>query len=304
MVAEFVIAADAMPAGRRYGRSVDTLVQLENVTKRYDNGAAPAVDNVSLAVAAGEAVAIMGPSGSGKSTLLNLIAGMDRPTSGAVRVGEERVDLLSETAVARFRRRQVGMIFQFFNLLDDMTVMDNVLLPAQLAGTRTAAARQRAAELLTTLRIAHRADAYPARLSGGERQRVAIARALINRPTVLLADEPTGAVDRATGDEIGALLLELNAAGQTLILVTHNPDLATRYAHRVVEIADGRVTSDTVLAAGGRPPVPPDGKLAAGGRPPEPPDGKLAAGRRPPEPPDGKLAAGGRPAVPPDGALR
>ncbi|HXZ64393.1 MAG TPA: ATP-binding cassette domain-containing protein [Streptosporangiaceae bacterium] len=283
---------------------MDTLVQLENVTKRYDNGAAPAVDNVSLAVAAGEAVAIMGPSGSGKSTLLNLIAGMDRPTSGAVRVGEERVDLLSETAVARFRRRQVGMIFQFFNLLDDMTVMDNVLLPAQLAGTRTAAARQRAAELLTTLRIAHRADAYPARLSGGERQRVAIARALINRPTVLLADEPTGAVDRATGDEIGALLLELNAAGQTLILVTHNPDLATRYAHRVVEIADGRVTSDTVLAAGGRPPVPPDGKLAAGGRPPEPPDGKLAAGRRPPEPPDGKLAAGGRPAVPPDGALR
>jgi len=275
VVAEFVIAADAMPAGRRYGRSVDTLVQLENVTKRYDNGAAPAVDNVSLAVAAGEAVAIMGPSGSGKSTLLNLIAGMDRPTSGAVRVGEERVDLLSETAVARFRRRQVGMIFQFFNLLDDMTVMDNVLLPAQLAGTRTAAARQRAAELLTTLRIAHRADAYPARLSGGERQRVAIARALINRPTVLLADEPTGAVDRATGDEIGALLLELNAAGQTLILVTHNPDLATRYAHRVVEIADGRVTSDTVLAAGGRPPVPPDGKLAAGRRPPVPPDGAL-----------------------------
>jgi len=275
VVAEFVIAADAMPAGRRYGRSVDTLVELENVTKRYDNGAAPAVDNVSLAVAAGEAVAIMGPSGSGKSTLLNLIAGMDRPTSGAVRVGEERVDLLSETAVARFRRRQVGMIFQFFNLLDDMTVMDNVLLPAQLAGTRTAAARQRAAELLTTLRIAHRADAYPARLSGGERQRVAIARALINRPTVLLADEPTGAVDRATGDEIGALLLELNAAGQTLILVTHNPDLATRYAHRVVEIADGRVTSDTVLAAGGRPPEPPDGKLAAGGRPAVPPDGAL-----------------------------
>jgi putative ABC transport system ATP-binding protein len=259
-----------MRAGRAdgYGPSMDTLVQLEHVTKRYDD-AAPAVDDVSLAVDAGAAVAIMGPSGSGKSTLLNLIAGMDRPTSGAVRVGDERVDLLSETAVARFRRRQVGMIFQFFNLLDDMTVMDNVLLPAQLAGIRTTAARQRAAELLTALRIAHRQDAYPARLSGGERQRVAIARALINRPAVLLADEPTGAVDSATGDEIGALLLELNAAGQTLILVTHNPDLAARYAHRVIEIADGRVASDT--AGQGRPSPVPTGQ-PPGGRHREPPE--------------------------------
>jgi putative ABC transport system ATP-binding protein len=221
------------------------LIRLDGVTKRYDNGAAPAVADVSLAVRAGEAVAIMGPSGSGKSTLLNLIAAMDRPTSGAIRVGDERVDTLSETAAARFRRRQVGMIFQFFNLLDDMTVIDNVLLPAQLAGARTAAARQRARELLVTLRIAHRQDAYPARLSGGERQRVAIARALINKPAVLLADEPTGAVDTATGEEIGALLLELNASGQTLIMVTHNPDLAARYTHRVIAIADGRVASDT-----------------------------------------------------------
>jgi putative ABC transport system ATP-binding protein len=225
---------------------MDALVDLEYVTKRYDNGVAPALADVSLTVAAGEAVAIMGPSGSGKSTLLNLIAGMDRPTSGTVRVGDQQVDKLSETAVARFRRRQVGMIFQFFNLLDDMTVTDNVLLPAQLAGVRSGAARARAEQLLATLRIAHRRDAYPARLSGGERQRVAIARALVNRPAVLLADEPTGAVDSATGDEIGALLLELNAAGQTLILVTHNPELAARYAHRVVELADGRVASDLV----------------------------------------------------------
>jgi putative ABC transport system ATP-binding protein len=224
---------------------MDALVQLENVTKRYDNGAAPAVADVSLAVRAGEAAAIMGPSGSGKSTLLNLIAAMDRPTSGAVRVGDERVDMLSETAAARFRRRQVGMIFQFFNLLDDMTVIDNVLLPAQLAGVRSAAAQRRAGELLEALRIAHRRDAYPARLSGGERQRVAIARALINQPAVLLADEPTGAVDTATGEEIGALLLELNSAGQTLILVTHNPGLAARYSRRVIVIADGRVASDT-----------------------------------------------------------
>jgi putative ABC transport system ATP-binding protein len=231
---------------RTYGPGMDALVDLEYVTKRYDNGVAPAVADVSLTVAAGEAVAIMGPSGSGKSTLLNLIAGMDRPTSGTVRVGDQQVNKLSETAVARFRRRQVGMIFQFFNLLDDMTVTDNVLLPAQLAGVRSGAARARADQLLATLRIAHRRDAYPARLSGGERQRVAIARALVNRPAVLLADEPTGAVDSATGDEIGALLLELNAAGQTLILVTHNPELAARYTHRVVELADGRVASDLV----------------------------------------------------------
>jgi putative ABC transport system ATP-binding protein len=241
------LAARATVAG------MDVLVRLENVTKHYDGGGAPAVSGVSLAVGHGEAVAIIGPSGSGKSTLLNLIAGMDRPTSGAVRVGDERVDKLSETAVARFRRRQVGMIFQFFNLLDDMTVLDNVLLPAQLAGTPAGQARARADQLMTALRIANHKDAYPARLSGGERQRVAIARALVNRPAVLLADEPTGAVDTATGEEIASLLLELNSSGQTLILVTHNPDLAARYAHRVVAIEDGRIASDKTSAAPARP---------------------------------------------------
>jgi len=239
--------ATRLRVARIYGPGMDALVQLENVTKRYDSGAAPAVADVSLAVAPGEAVAIMGPSGSGKSTLLNLIAGMDRPTSGTVRVGDQSVEKLSETGVARFRRRQVGMIFQFFNLLDDMTVMDNVLLPAQLAGVRSGVARKRAEELLVTLRIAHRRDAYPARLSGGERQRVAIARALVNRPAVLLADEPTGAVDSATGEEIGALLLELNAAGQTLIMVTHNPELAELYTHRTIGLADGRLVSDLAV---------------------------------------------------------
>jgi putative ABC transport system ATP-binding protein len=228
-----------------YGRGMETLVELDRVTKTYDSGAAPAVSDVSLTVAPGEAVAIMGPSGSGKSTLLNLIAGMDRPTTGEIRVGGQRVDKLSETGAARFRRGQVGMIFQFFNLLDDMTAIDNVLLPAQLAGMPAAKARARAEELLAALRIDGRKDAYPARLSGGERQRVAIARALVNRPAVLLADEPTGAVDTATGEEIGELLLDLNASGQTLILVTHNPDLAAKYAQRVVSIEDGRVASDT-----------------------------------------------------------
>ncbi len=226
--------------------TMDALVQLENVVKRYD-GPRAAIDGVSVRIDPGEAVAIMGPSGSGKSTLLNLIAGMDRPTSGSVRVGDERVDMLSEAGAARFRRRQVGMIFQFFNLLDDMTVIDNVLLPAQLGGIKAREARRRADELLDRLRISHRRDAYPARLSGGERQRVAIARALINSPSLLLADEPTGAVDSATGDEIGALLLALNAAGQTLILVTHSPELAHRYARRVVHIADGRIASDTAV---------------------------------------------------------
>jgi len=179
-------------AAATYLRRMEALVHLDHVTKTYDSGAAPAVSDVSLTVTPGEAVAIMGPSGSGKSTLLNLIAGLDRPTSGEIVVGGQRVDKLSETGVARFRRSQVGMIFQFFNLLDDMTVIDNVLLPAQLAGLPSAKARARAAELLAALRITARKDAYPARLSGGERQRVAIAR---------------------------ALLLDLNASGQTLILV-------------------------------------------------------------------------------------
>src|SRR5579859_7320202 len=226
---------------------MQTLVQLSNVTKQYDGP--PAVANVSIAVGTGESLAIMGPSGSGKSTLLNLIAGLDRPTSGEIAVGGQRIDTLGETGLARYRRRQVGMIFQFFNLLDDMTVLDNVLLPAQLAGMPTAKARSRADELLTALRIGSHRNAYPARLSGGERQRVAIARALVNRPALLLADEPTGALDTATGEEIGALLLDLNSSGQTLILVTHNPDLAARYARRVIEIVDGQVASDAAAGA-------------------------------------------------------
>jgi putative ABC transport system ATP-binding protein len=228
---------------------MDTLVQLSDVTKRYDHDGAAAVAHVSMEVVPGESVAVMGPSGSGKSTLLNLIAGLDRPTSGAIRVGGERVDMLSETGLARFRRRQVGMIFQFFNLLDDMTVADNILLPAQLAGMPAAQARARAGELMAALRIEPHRDAYPARLSGGERQRVAIARALVNRPALLLADEPTGALDTATGEQIGELLLDLNSSGQTLILVTHNPDLAARYARRVIELVDGRIASDAVAGA-------------------------------------------------------
>jgi putative ABC transport system ATP-binding protein len=224
---------------------MDALVQINDVTKRYDGSSQPAVDGVTLDIAAGEAIAVMGPSGSGKSTLLNLISGLDRPSSGAITVAGKRIDRLTETGMARCRRGQIGMIFQFFNLLDDLTVADNVLLPAQLAGMPRSRARARARELLVTLHIDGRWDAYPGRLSGGERQRVAIARALINRPAVLLADEPTGALDTATGEEIGQLLLQLNRSGQTLVLVTHNPELAARYTHRAIHLLDGRIADRT-----------------------------------------------------------
>jgi putative ABC transport system ATP-binding protein len=235
---------------------MDALIQLTEVTKRYAAGGVPALNRISLQVAAGEAVAVMGPSGSGKSTLLNLIAGLDKPSDGTVTVAGQRVDTLSETRLARYRRGEVGMIFQFFNLLEDLTVLDNVLLPAQLAGTRRSKARARAAGLLDRLGIERYRDTYPGRLSGGERQRVAIARALVNEPAVLLADEPTGAVDTATGEEIGQLLLDLNAGGQTLVLVTHSPDLAARYAKRTVRLVDGEVASDSAaggVTAGARP---------------------------------------------------
>jgi putative ABC transport system ATP-binding protein len=236
-------------ASRSAPQPVAALVRITGVTKRYGGRGQLALDDVNLQVASGEAVAVMGPSGSGKSTLLNLLAGLDKPTGGTVTVAGQRVDALSETRLARYRRRQVGMIFQFFNLLDDLTVADNVVMPAQLAGVRRSKARARADELLAALGIDRYRNTYPGRLSGGQRQRVAIARALVNSPALLLADEPTGAVDTATGEEIGQLLMQLNAAGQTLVLVTHNPDLAARYARRTVQLADGRIVSDT--AAGG-----------------------------------------------------
>jgi len=220
------------------------LIRLDGVTKTYQAGAPPALADLSLDVATGEVAAVMGPSGSGKSTLLNLVAGLDRPTSGTITVAGRRIDSLSESALARFRARHVGIIFQFFNLLDDLTVQDNVLLPAQLAGASRRTARARAGELLERMGIERHRDDYPARLSGGQRQRVAIARALVNSPELLLADEPTGALDTATGLAIGRLLQELNADGQTLVLVTHDPALAERYAARTVRLLDGRLAAE------------------------------------------------------------
>jgi len=185
-----------------------------------------------------------------------------------VTVAGQRIDSMGETRTARYRRGQVGMIFQFFNLLDDLAVTGNVLLPAQLAGVPRRKARTRCAELLARLGIDRHRDAYPARLSGGERQRVAIARALINSPAVLLADEPTGAVDTAAGQEIGQLLLELNTAGQTLVMVTHSPELAARYSRRVVSLLDGHVASDIARPAGEHHTAPPPARSRPCRRPP------------------------------------
>jgi len=220
------------------------VIELEGVVKRYDNAGAPALGPVTLTVAEGEAVAVTGPSGSGKSTLLNLVAGLDRPNEGRVSVGGLQIDGLGEKALARFRRERIGMVFQFFNLLDDLTVLDNILLPAQLAGSARGKAATRAAELMGVLGIAKHADAYPGRLSGGERQRVAVARALINRPALLLADEPTGALDTASGHEVRQLLVDLHRSGQTVVLVTHDLVLAEACAERTIQLVDGHVAVD------------------------------------------------------------
>jgi putative ABC transport system ATP-binding protein len=226
-------------------RATGAVIQLHGLRKEY--GDTVALDDASLEIRAGEAVAVMGPSGCGKSTLLNLIAGLDRPTAGSVRVHGEDLAALNETGLALYRRRRVGMIFQFFNLIDDLPAIDNVALAAQLTGSRAGQARARALELLDELGIADRRNVYPAALSGGERQRVAVARALMNRPALLLADEPTGALDSHTGEQVMDLLIDLNQLGQTLLLVTHDQRLATRCAGRVVTMADGRITGERSL---------------------------------------------------------
>ncbi|MFI1207267.1 ABC transporter ATP-binding protein [Streptomyces sp. NPDC020802] len=219
------------------------VIELREVSRRFDDGP-PALHGVSLTVRPGEAVAVLGPSGSGKSTLLNLIAGLDRPDTGSVTVDGVRVDRLGEAGSALYRRSRIGMVFQFFNLLDDLTVADNVVLPARLAGTARAEADRRAAELLELLGIGRHARSHPGRLSGGERQRVAVARALMNRPALLLADEPTGALDTAAGQDVSGLLTDLNAEGQTIVVVTHDLALARSCTNRTVRIADGRITED------------------------------------------------------------
>ncbi len=221
------------------------VVQLTDVRKEYAEVAA--LDGINLTIRAGEAVAVMGPSGCGKSTLLNMIAGLDRPTAGSVVVGGEDLGPLDERGLALFRRHRIGMIFQFFNLLDDLPALDNVAIAGQLTGTSARDSRKRALELLDELGVAARRNAYPNQLSGGERQRVAVARALMNRPALLLADEPTGALDSRSGEQVMDLLLDLNQIGQTLLLVTHDQGLATRCASRQVDLADGRIVRERLL---------------------------------------------------------
>jgi putative ABC transport system ATP-binding protein len=203
------------------------------------------LDNVNFAVSQGEFTALMGPSGSGKSTLLNLVAGLDRPTSGSIVFDGTELARKNEADLARFRRSHVGFVFQFFHLLNNLTVFDNVLIAAEIAGGPEVSARVRAQQLLNELGIAPKARQYPAKLSGGERQRVAIARALINRPAVLLADEPTGALDSHTGEQVMEVIAGFNRRGQTVLLATHDAELAGRYARRVISLRDGRLTADS-----------------------------------------------------------
>ena len=223
---------------------MEPLIQLRGVTKRYTDVGPPALDSVDLAIEPGRVTAIMGPSGCGKSTLLNVVGGLDRPTGGEVVVDGVRIDRLDEAATARFRRTKVGFVFQFFHLLDDLSVADNVGVASMLAGKGRRESRRIAEELLGQLGLAARANDYPTTLSGGERQRLALARAIVNRPAVLLADEPTGALDRRNGEMALALIEDLNRRGQTVLLVTHDDQLAERYAHRIVHLLDGRIAAD------------------------------------------------------------
>jgi putative ABC transport system ATP-binding protein len=228
------------------------LVRLSDITKVYQGGVTGALNGVSLTVEEGEFTAVMGPSGSGKTTLLNLVAGLDRPTSGSVTVAGSELGSMGETALARFRRDHIGFVFQFFHLLPNLTVLENVLIPAQLKSRVSAETAGR--ELLAQLSIAELADRYPAKLSGGQQQRVSIARALINQPTLLLADEPTGALDTRSGDEVMELLRQLHRLGKTILLVTHDAKLATRHAARVISVMDGRIVDDARLETAEREP--------------------------------------------------
>ena len=208
-----------------------------------------ALRGVDIAVHPGEFVAVMGPSGSGKSTLLNLLGGLERPTAGQVRWQGERIDQHSETRLARRRRRTVGFVFQFFNLVPSLTAAENVELAVLLGGGSRAEARDRAAELLARMGVADHASQAPGQLSGGQQQRVAIARALANRPAVVLADEPTGNLDSAAARDVLDALREGRDEGQALLLVTHDPRVAAA-ADRVVTMADGLVRDETEVARG------------------------------------------------------
>ncbi|WP_327087072.1 ABC transporter ATP-binding protein [Nonomuraea sp. NBC_01738] len=222
-----------------------TILRTVNLVKIYSGGAVPvpAVRGVDLTVEEGEFVVIMGPSGSGKSTLVHMLGGLDNRTSGEIWLGGKRVDTLSESAWAVLRRKHVGFVFQFFNLVANMTVADNVELPALLAGVAPKDAKARREHLLGALNLTERADAAPAQLSGGEQQRVALARALANQPTLLLADEPTGNLDSRNTRDVLRLLSEVHKDGQTIVMVTHDARVAS-LADRCVSLLDGEIVDD------------------------------------------------------------
>ncbi len=228
------------------------VLDIRGVRKTFEAENAPvrALRGVSLTVGKGEFVALMGPSGCGKSTLLNLVAGLDTPDEGDITVAGELVTGRSEDELARMRRVHVGLVFQFFNLLEGMTVLENVALPAIIAGRKRKMAETRARDLLDLLGIGDKAAAVPGVLSGGQRQRLAIARALANDPTLLLADEPTGALDSEGGDEVIELMRRLHRGGQTIVLVTHDAEVAAA-AGRVVRMRDGRIVDPQLVLGEG-----------------------------------------------------
>ncbi|MFI7062342.1 ABC transporter ATP-binding protein [Kribbella sp. NPDC050124] len=236
------------------------VLEAHGLAKTYDTGDTKvlAVRGVDLTVERGEFVAIMGPSGCGKSTLLNLLAGLDRVTSGEVWLGGTRIDQLSETALARLRRDRIGFVFQFFNLMPTLSAIENVELPLLLIGRRRKEARETAAGLLSDLGLGDKYDAAPSQLSGGQQQRVALARALANTPDILLGDEPTGNLDSAAAREVLSLLRAARDRGQTLLLVTHDARVAAA-ADRVITLRDGLVFDDTELQAARPVTLPFDG---------------------------------------------
>ena len=218
------------------------LVRLENVEKVFKTKAGPftALRGVDLQIQAGEFVAIVGPSGSGKSTLINMITGIDRPTSGEVHVAGERLNGMSENKVAKWRGRNVGVVFQFFQLMPTLTVVENVMMPMRYCGTYKGRRRERAMEVLELVKVSETADNYPSQISGGQQQRAAIARALINDPKLIVGDEPTGNLDTISAGLVFELFEELVRQGKTIVMVTHDRDLAGRIP-RVEEVRDGRI---------------------------------------------------------------
>jgi putative ABC transport system ATP-binding protein len=224
----------------------DRIIHVEELTREYHMGAerVHALRGLTLTIRRNEYVAIMGPSGSGKSTLMNLIGCLDTPTGGSYWLNGQEVSRLSDDALARVRNQEIGFVFQTFNLLPRATALHNVELPLVYAGTGSRERRQRAEEALARVGLEQRMQHRPNELSGGQRQRVAIARALVNRPSLLLADEPTGNLDSTTSGEIMRVFGELHAQGQTIVVVTHEPSIAD-HAERVVVLRDGRLDSDT-----------------------------------------------------------